>query len=57
VAHAVNDVAPPSPEVARYVVSSAYAMIVWVPTLPAGAFIVSTQLAALRTQEVPAWVA
>jgi hypothetical protein len=57
VARAVNDVPPPSPEVARYVVSSAYAMIVWVATLPAAVFIVSTSLAALRTRVVPAWVA
>jgi MFS family permease len=57
VARAVNDVPPPSPEVARYVVSSAYAMIVWVATLPAAVFIVSTSLAAMRTRVVPAWVA
>ena len=47
---------PPSPEVARYVVSSAYAMIVWVATLPAAVFIVSTSLAAMRARVVPAWV-
>jgi len=57
VARAVNDVPPPSPDVARYVVSSAYTMIVWVATLPAAVFIVSTSLAALRTRLVPAWVA
>jgi len=33
VARAVNDVPPPSPDVARYVVSAGYAMIVWVATL------------------------
>lgn len=56
VARAVNDVPPPSPDVARYIVSSAYTMIVWVATLPAAVFIVSTSLAAVRTRVVPAWV-
>jgi hypothetical protein len=56
VARAVNDVPPPSPDVARYVVSAGYAMIVWVATLPAAVFIVSTSLAAIRTRVVPAWV-
>jgi hypothetical protein len=56
VARAVNDVPPPSPDVARYVVSAGYAMIVWVATLPAAAFIISTSLAAMRARTIPAWV-
>jgi hypothetical protein len=56
VARAVNDVPPPSPDVARYVVSAGYAMVVWVATLPAAVFIVSTSLAAMRARTIPAWV-
>jgi hypothetical protein len=56
VARAVNDVPPPSPDIARYVVSAGYAMIVWVATLPAAAFIISTSLAAMRARAIPAWV-
>lgn len=56
VARAVNDVPPPSPDIARYVVSAGYAMIVWIATLPAAAFIISTSLAAMRARTIPAWV-
>jgi hypothetical protein len=56
VARAVNDVPPPSPDVARYVVSAGYGMIVWVATLPAAVFIFSTSLAAMRARVIPAWV-
>jgi hypothetical protein len=56
VARAVNDVPSPSPDVARYVVSAGYAMIVWVATLPAAVFIISASLAAMRARTIPAWV-